>query len=546
MDLNIYPSFDEFSKISSYDMALVFAEVSSDLETPVSAFLKLKESGVATTPCFLLESAEAEQMWGRYSFLGFDPVTQLICEDGRLNAKDEEEFHGIKGNPVRALFDFVESQKVLVPDDMPFAGGAVGYFAYDILPYIESVKLREKPSISPEAQFVIPRLIVMFDHLRSRMRLCALVPVGESTEEKKENYECAIGLVEGLAEKLSKPLPIGMGIKLEQTANDRAEYPGRKSKASSCESFSANSLGSFKPGRVVSNVSKEKYEEMVKRAKEYIYAGDAFQVVVSQRFSLFGSDPFLIYRHLRAENPSPYMFYLELDGITLVGSSPEALVTRRGRKAIIRPIAGTRPRGSSHDEDLRLELELRSDEKERAEHIMLVDLARNDLGRVCVPGTVRVKGLMEVEKYSHVIHMVSEVEGILDGNYGNYDLLCASFPAGTVVGAPKVRASEIIDELEPEKRGPYAGAVGYISYNGDMDTCITIRTVVVKDDIAHVQAGAGIVADSVPSREYEECQNKALAALRAVQAAEGTSVCEHEKRVEDFSGRKNSRRRLRQ
>jgi anthranilate synthase component 1 len=266
-----------------------------------------------------------------------------------------------------------------------------------------------------------------------------------------------------------------------------------------------------------SNVTREEFEEMVAKAREYILEGDAYQVVVSQRFkTAFSGDPLSVYRLLRSENPSPYMFYLELPGLHLVGSSPEPLVTNRGGRAVIRPIAGTRPRGSDGPADSRLAGDLLEDPKEKAEHIMLVDLARNDLGRVCRPGTVKVTRLMQVEKYSHVMHMVSEVEGHLKEGCGNCDLLKAAFPAGTVSGAPKIRACEIIEELEGEGRGPYAGAIGYLSYSGDMDTCITIRTALIREGSATVQAGAGIVADSIPGEEWRETRDKAQALIRAI------------------------------
>ncbi|MDD5748619.1 MAG: chorismate-binding protein [Actinomycetota bacterium] len=510
--LRIYPSEQEFQEIGDFDMALVFAEVSSDLETPISAFLKLRGEG----SCFLLESAESEQMWGRYSFLGFEPMAHLSCDAGTVLLKDGSGSRELGGNPVRSIFEMVESSRVFIPGDMNFAGGAVGYFSYDILPYIENVKFKDGASIVPEMQFIFPRIVLMFDHLRSRLRLCVLEKVGRNKRERKSNHERSVLDISRLAAQLSKPLPEGMGIRFDEN-RDAAEERKRPDVSGGLRE---NEVKEDEFKQASSNVSRGSFESMVKKAKEYIYAGDAFQVVVSQRFSLEApSDPFLIYRYLRAENPSPYMFYFELDDITLIGASPEAMVTRRGERAIIRPIAGTRPRGSSPEEDALLKAELASDEKERAEHVMLVDLARNDLGRVSHPGTVRVKSLMEIEKYSHVMHMVSEVEGIISRDCGNYELLCAAFPAGTVIGAPKVRASEIVDELEPQRRGPYAGAIGYISYNGDMDTCIAIRTVMVRGGTAHLQAGAGIVADSVPESEYEESKNKARVLLRSINAA---------------------------
>ncbi len=494
--LRLRPGREEFEALEGYDAAMVWAEVSSDLETPVSAFMKLRDGG----PCFMLESAEGGTL-GRYSFLGFEPGTLVSLAGGELRLDGPRSGSGPRAPgeyPLRAFFDMVEGTRALVPGDMPFAGGAVGYFGYGILPLVESVRLTAPGGTAPDMAFMFPERLVMFDHLRSRMRLCALADAGGSPEDRAVAYRRAGAAIREMSESLARPLPDGGGIRLEE------DDPG----ASAAETFECSVPG----GR---------FEEMVSDALEYIRAGDAFQVVVSRRFSAgFDADPLSVYRHLRAGNPSPYMFYLELPGLTLVGSSPEPMVTRRGGTATVRPIAGTRPRGSDRVEDSRLEAELKADAKERAEHVMLVDLARNDLGRVSVPGTVRVTRMMEVERFSHVMHMVSEVEGRLEEGRGNYELLKATFPAGTVVGAPKVRAAQIIDELEPDARGPYAGAVGYVSYSGDMDTCIAIRTVTVQDGVASVQAGAGVVADSDPAGERRETESKAGALTRAIRLAE--------------------------
>ena len=497
--ITLSPGPDEFADIGpGYNLAMVSAEVSSDLETPISAFMKLRGRGA----CFLLESAESDEMWGRYSFLGFDPGSVASLEDGKLTVSSGAGAASeVPGDPIRAVFDMVGAVRAYIPDflrSMPFAGGAVGYFGYDTLPYLEKVKLSGNPAGFPEMMFMFPRRLVMFDHLRSRMTLCALVEVGAAAGVRKRAYDEAARKIGEMAASLEKRIPFGSGLDLNGSRGD--DYLG-----------------------VESNVDRSRYEDMVARAREYILAGDAFQVVVSQRFSLpFEGNALTVYRHLRAENPSPYMFYLELPGLTLVGSSPELMVTNRGGRAVIRPIAGTRPRGKDALADSLLAAELKEDTKEKAEHVMLVDLARNDLGRVCRPRSVKVVSLMEVEKYSHVMHMVSEVEGSLKDGCSNYELLKASFPAGTVIGAPKVRASEIISELEPDRRGAYAGAIGYVSYSGDMDTCIAIRTVAIRDGIASVQAGGGIVADSRPSNEYEESRDKARAVIRAVRSAGGS------------------------
>ncbi|HEY5526036.1 MAG TPA: anthranilate synthase component I family protein [Candidatus Anoxymicrobiaceae bacterium] len=509
--LEISPRYEEFEALAGYTHALVSAELSSDLETPVSSFIKLR--GESSEPCFLLESAESGRMWGRYSFLGFEPASIARLEAGKLVVEGSGgDVRAVDGHPVEELFRMVSDARVHIPDAMrtqetllPFEGGAVGYFGYRTLAHLEKVKLEKEPGTPgiPDIMFMFPRRLVAFDHLRSRMRLCVLAELGDAVS-RREAFEDAVQSLKEMEARVRNSLPAGAGMSLPcPSGQPRDDFDG-----------------------VGSNVVRTDFEEMVRRAQEHIFAGDAFQVVVSQRLTLeFDGDPLGIYRQLRAENPSPYMFYLQMPGVTLVGASPEPMVTRRGARAVIRPIAGTRPRGADEVEDIALELELKGDAKEKAEHIMLVDLARNDLGRVSTPGTVNVTKLMDVERYSHVMHMVSEVEGELAEGAGNHELFRASFPAGTVIGAPKVRASEIIEDLEPEGRGPYAGAVGYLSHSGDMDTCIAIRTVVVRDGHAHVQAGAGIVVDSDPSAEYEETLNKARAVVRAVRAASSTEEC---------------------
>lgn len=501
----VSPSPEAFEELAGqFSLAMVTAEIASDLETPVSAFIKLKESG----PCFLLESAESDKMWGRYSFLGFEPIMLARLEDGRLIVSSGEVEKVVEGDPVRGLFELVEGPEVFIPiEGVPFSGGAVGYFGYGVLEHLENIRLSNNEAV-PEMMFMVPGRLAIFDHLRSRIILCAISRVPEQHDACRVEYDLAIDKIDRMVAKLEVPLPHGCGILLGP----------HKSAEGQMEADPGAAPGDF--DRFESNVTREEFEEMVAKAREYILAGDAFQVVVSQRFkTAYSGDPLSVYRILRSENPSPYMFYLELPGLHLVGSSPEPLVTNRGGRAVIRPIAGTRPRGSDGPDDSRLAKDLLEDPKEKAEHIMLVDLARNDLGRVCRPGTVKVTRLMQVEKYSHVMHLVSEVEGHLKEMCGNYDLLKAAFPAGTVSGAPKVRACEIIEELEGEGRGPYAGAIGYLSYSGDMDTCITIRTVLIHEGSATVQAGAGIVADSIPSEEWRETRNKAQVLINAVRIA---------------------------
>ncbi|MBU4241260.1 MAG: anthranilate synthase component I family protein [Actinobacteria bacterium] len=493
--LAVSPGQEEFISLAgAYDLAMVTTEMSCDLETPISTFIKLK----GDEPCFLLESAERGRRWGRYSILGFNPALRARAVDGTLLVSDGRGERELPGNPVGNLFGLVEGSRVFLPDEsVPFGGGAVGYFAYDVIPCIEKVALSGEATGLPEMMFIFPRQVVVFDHLRSRVRLGVLSEVPHGRDECAQRHREALDELALMVARLEAPLPVGLGQAIGQ--------PGPNDFSGVCR-----------------NMSRESFEQAVETAREHIMAGDAFQIVLSQRFTVpFDGDTLAIYRFLRSENPSPYMFYLELPEMCLVGSSPEPMVTNRGGNAVIKPIAGTRPRGADEREDARLAEELEGDPKERAEHVMLVDLARNDLGRVCRAGTVEVTGLMEVEMYSHVMHMVSRVEGELKEGMGNYELFRASFPAGTVSGAPKVRACQIIDDLERERRGPYAGAVGYLSYTGDMDTCIAIRTVVVEGGEAWVQAGAGIVADSVPSLEWEETRSKARALIRAVKAARG-------------------------
>lgn len=488
----IFPGLEQLeSAREEYDLAMVTLEARSDLETPVSAFMKLKGEG----PGFVLESAEKGETWGRYSFLGFEDMVLARAHGGTLSVVDGRGEVVLEGDPVKGLFEYIEGTRVLLPGlPVPFAGGAVGYFGYDIITYLDKVELSGEAGRLPQMMFMVPRRMVVFDHLFSKMYLGVLLELSGETGDIGGNYREAAGELTRMYDRLHSPLDGIEPLAVDSTSVD-------------LESIECN-------------MNRPGFEGMVDRAREYIGEGDAFQIVVSQRYSIpLESEPFSIYRCLRSENPSTYMFYLDLPGVCLIGSSPEPMVTNRGGSAVIRPIAGTRPRGSSEEDDEILAAELISDPKERAEHIMLVDLARNDLGRVCAPGTVKVTRMLEVERYSHVMHLVSQVEGVLSEGMGNYELLRASFPAGTVSGAPKVRACQIIDELEPDRRGVYAGAVGYLSYTGDMDTCIAIRTVVVEDGSASVQAGAGIVADSVPADEWAESRYKALALVRAVKAA---------------------------
>ncbi len=493
------PSREEFKRLArGCNLVSVVREAPADLETPVSAYLKLAGGEYS----FLLESAERGNNWGRFSFLG--------CEASRVLVWDGTSFRPLLGPPpadtsappLEGLFGEVSAVRPSpLPFPLPFTGGAVGYIGYDLLPLLEKVELRAERVLDlPEAAFMFTRRLAVFDHLLSRLFLVVNAPIPDRMTEGEADalYGRTVGELEDMAASLRRQLPLASQ---PLYVTPRPDMAG-----------------------VEPNMAPEAFEAMVERAVEYIHAGEAFQVVLSQRFRLeLPCDPFDVYRALRMENPSPYMFFLRFGDIQLAGSSPEPMVRRRGNEAVIRPIAGTRPRGRDAAEDLELERELTSDEKERAEHVMLVDLARNDLGRVCKPGTVRVSEMMRVERYSQVMHLVSEVRGELAGGSDNLSLIRASFPAGTVSGAPKVQACRIIDELEKERRGIYAGAVGYLDHHGDLDTCIAIRTLICRGKEAWVQAGAGIVADSRPENEYRESVNKALAVLRAVKRAEATA-----------------------
>ena len=396
------------------------------------------------------------------------------------------------GNPFRFLADYMSRAQIAPVSDLPpFVGGAVGYFGYDLVRRVE--RLGEGPPDDqglPDMAFLIPDVVVAFDHLRHSISLITVLATDDD-RGLEAAYAAAQDRAAWVRERLSGPVP---------------DVPRRE--------------GAAAPAQIESNFRKEDFLASVDRIREYIYAGDAFQVVLSQRFQRpVEVGGFSVYRGLRAVNPSPYMYYLSFRDFEVVGSSPEPLVKTANGVVETRPIAGTRPRGGTPEEDLRQAEELLADEKERAEHVMLVDLGRNDLGRVCRPGSVHLAEFMGIERYSHVMHLVSTVVGELEEGVTAAAALEAAFPAGTVSGAPKVRAMEIIDELEPTRRGPYAGAIGYLSYNGELDSCIYIRTIVVRDGVAYVQAGAGIVADSDPEREYEETENKARALFSAIELA---------------------------
>jgi anthranilate synthase component I len=460
-----------------------------DLETPVSAFLKLRGDG----PAFLLESAEQGRL-GRWSFLGFRPRAILRWSEAILSEWEgggggEPDRTSAAPDPYSAAAEYLARYEIAEPDELPpFAGGAVGFFGYDLVRTVEPLAEPNPDTIGlPDMALMISDVLLAFDHQRHEVTVIANAFVEDGGIEAA--YERAVETITEVRARLREPVPVADA--------GRADAPR------------------FQP-----NLTQEQFEAIVTRIIAYVHAGDAFQVVPSQRFSAPSPvEAFSIYRGLRTVNPSPYMYFLDFGDFEIAGASPEPLVKVTGLRVETRPIAGTYPRGADEEEDRRNAERLLQDPKERAEHVMLVDLGRNDLGRVCEYGSVTVDELMVVETYSHVLHIVSQVSGTLREGIGPMDVLRSVLPAGTLSGAPKVRAMQIIDELEPHKRGSYGGAIGYLSYTGDLDTAIHIRTVVVKDGIAHVQAGGGTVADAKPTYEYNESVNKAKAVFQAVELA---------------------------
>ncbi len=494
--MTVLPSRQEFkAKAGQGNLIPVYTEVYADLETPVSAYLKLRR-GENT---FLLESVEGGTQVGRYSFLGRDPSIIFEARGQRVSIRRGSQVTKIETtNPLEELKKLTqEFVPVSDPTLPPFAGGAVGYIAYDAVRQLESLPETNPDDLDvPDMLFMFTDTIVAFDNVSHKLTVMHNLQArpGDNLDLL---YDQATGVLQQILADLRNPL-------VEAQAQDgQVEVE--------------NSFNS--------NFKKEDFLGAVERCKTYIKEGDIIQAVLSQRLDTeFEGDAFSLYRALRIVNPSPYMFYLHFGGVKLVGASPEIHVRSYGGNLTIRPIAGTRPRGENVEQDIKLEKELLADKKEQAEHLMLVDLARNDIGRVCRYGSVKVTEFMVVERYSHVMHIVSDVEGTLEEGKDAFDLIAATFPAGTVSGAPKIRAMEIVEELEPTRRGPYAGLVGYFSFNGNFDSCITIRTMLVKGNKVYVQTGAGIVADSVPEREYTETLNKAKALFRAIQMARGGSV----------------------
>jgi anthranilate synthase component I len=480
---------DFLAKASSGSTIGIYREILADMETPVSAFRKIADNEYA----FLLESVEGGERLARYSFLGSGTNKVIRSKNNNLDVMKNGSSYSVNIKSGKDMLDVLEDEfkqiKYISNPSLPkFCGGAVGYLGYDGVRFFEELPVLTDDDLNmPDCLFFFTDSLLIFDHVQHKIKIVVNAEIGDNPEE---DYNNAIIKIEEIMQKLRKPYP----------------YHNNAAKESELE--------------IKSNFSKEDFKQAVEKCKEYILDGDIIQAVLSQRFQTpISCDSFDIYRALRSLNPSPYMYYLVCDDIKLIGSSPEILVTANDGIVTTRPIAGTRPRGLTSEEDSILQAELISDQKELAEHIMLVDLGRNDIGRVSKFGSVEVNELMQIERYSHVMHIVSNVKGELDDNHNQFDVLRSCFPAGTVSGAPKIRAMEIIEELEPTRRGSYAGCIGYFSYSGNMDTCITIRTIMVKDGIAYIQAGAGIVADSVPENEYLETQNKAMAMVNAIKEA---------------------------
>ena len=498
----IRPEYSAFQKLARRgNLVPVYETFRADLLTPVGAYLRLARDARYS---FLLESVEGGERLARYTFLGADPYEVFRANGTACAVESEGRVHWEQANPLVVLRQRLgRFRPVRVPELPPLVGGAIGYFSYDMVRLVEKIPATHKNELGrDDAVLMFFFGLVAFDHVKHSISIVRNV-FTEGPGTLRAKYNAAVRAVRETRRILERPLP-------PESTPPRRGGP---------------------PLRLVPNVRKAEYVRAVRQAQKFIRAGDIFQVVLSQRFSARSNvDPFAIYRELRVVNPSPYMYFLRLGDLSVVGSSPEMLLKVQGREAFYRPIAGTVPRGVDEQADQRLEEKLRSDPKERAEHIMLVDLGRNDLGRVCEYGSVRVEDLLAVERYSHVMHLVSSLRGRLRENVDCLDALMACFPAGTLTGAPKVRAMEIIEELERVRRGVYGGAILYCDFSGNIDSCIAIRTLVAKDGLAHVQAGAGIVADSVPQNEHAECVNKARALLDALAAAHGPAKKTRNKR----------------
>lgn len=496
--LSLSPDLESFrTLLETSGLIPVHRTIISDLDTPLTLFAKVASHD---SHAFLFESMEGGEKWGRYSFIGFDPHLIFTSHGSRVTLetvnRSGRDVQVKEGDPLLILKNLLAEYRAAEDEHLPrFCGGAVGFLGYDMVRFMEELYDDKPPLEQPDSSFIIPRMVLVHDSFRQTVTIvCWARP--EPEQMAQEIYDDAAAQIEQVVERINAPLP--------------AEHV-----------LFQNCAGSDFRHEFVSNMEEPEFHQMVERAREYIKAGDIIQVVLSQRFhTRTNLAPLTLYRALRHINPSPYLFFLKLDDLVQIGSSPEILVRKDGENIELRPIAGTRKRGATVEEDLALERELLADPKERAEHLMLVDLGRNDVGRVARPGSIETRDLLVVERYSHVMHIVSGVHGLINQGLDQFDVMSACFPAGTVSGAPKIRAMEIIDELEPERRGPYAGAVGYFGFSGNMDFCITIRTFVMQGSDLWVQAGAGIVFDSDPEKEYEETINKSMGLRRAVELAE--------------------------
>jgi anthranilate synthase component I len=492
-----FPDFEKFcSGITVAGLVPVYRKIIADLDTPLTLFAKVAKEH---SHVFLFESMEGGEKWGRYSFIGFDPLVTFVSKGSDVEIEEVTQA-GRKTtrsttDPLQALKALVQGLRAMDDPDLPrFCGGAVGFLGYDMVRFMETLPDRHQPLDFPDSSFMVPRIVLAHDSFRQTVTVVCWVRASDG-QDSRTLYDDAVGRIETIVAQLKGPVPAEIGETVKRQPAD-------------AHAFS-------------SNMEAEEFCRMVERAREYILAGDIIQVVLSQRFHTETDlAPLTLYRALRHINPSPYLFFLKLGSLIQIGSSPEILVRKDGDTIELRPIAGTRKRGATPEEDLALEKELLADPKERAEHLMLVDLGRNDVGRIAKGGSVEVRDLLVVERYSHVMHIVSGVHGIIADGKDQFDVIAACFPAGTVSGAPKIRAMEIIDELEPVRRGPYAGSVGYFGFSGNMDFCITIRTFVMQGRDLWVQAGAGIVADSDPQKELEETINKSMGLRRAVELAE--------------------------
>ncbi|MBP9854720.1 MAG: anthranilate synthase component I [Candidatus Omnitrophica bacterium] len=496
-------SLEKFLKLCEKgNLIPVYKEIMGDLDTPVSAYYKIAEKSKYS---FLLESVEGEEKIARFSFLAKNPELVIQCKGDKITiSKSGSKTSSVKtmaieDTPLSIIKEEMAKYKFVEIPELPrFCGGLVGYLSYDMIRHFERLPTKTKDDLNiPDAYLMLAKDIIIFDHIHHKIKVvsCISVDPKSSVKAKTNRYKQAIRIINNLINELNQPLAINK--------NKNGRKPSKSVEL-----------------KVKSNFTEDRFKKIVSAAKEQIKAGEIIQVVLSQRFEVdLKTEPFQIYRSLRALNPSPYMYCLKFDDIQVIGSSPELLVRCEDGIVETRPIAGTRPRGKTQQEDDAFAKNLLADEKEKAEHIMLVDLGRNDLGRVCEKGTVELSEFMSVEKYSHVMHIVSNVRGKLKSNLDDFDVLRAAFPAGTVSGAPKIRAMEIIEDLESVRRGPYAGCIGYFSFSGNLDTCITIRTIVTHKNKAYVQAGAGIVADSNPQTEYQETLNKAKAQLMAIELA---------------------------